>query len=403
MDPRPPVTDWATDFDHLSDEWAAHAPEILADLRNRCPVATTERFYGAYLLSRYDDIADVARRPEEFSSRITVINENHPDNVKLELAPITLDPPYHGPLRRALLPAFNPHQSELLRPFVEGTARRLVDAIGGRTEFDAAAEFTELLPTEVVAHLYGLPPELGPQFRRWVDGIIKDGQSDIDIARNANREVQAFFAEQLQRRVEAPTDDLITMILNAEIEEPDGTRRPFTHKERIGALLVILIGGIDTTWSVLGSALMHLGTHPEDLRRLVHEPELLPSAVEEFLRYYSPVTIARVITEDTEVAGCPVAGGKRILLSYSSANRDDAQFERADQVVLDREHNRHMSFGIGIHRCLGSNLARMELLVGLRTWLETFPRFELAVPESDIQWSHGPVRGPRQVPLRLLA
>jgi len=385
MDPRRPVTDWATDFDHLSDEWAAHAPEILADLRNRCPVASTERFYGAYLLSRYDDIVDVARRPVEFSSRVTVVNENHPDNVKMELAPITLDPPHHGPVRRALLPAFNPHQTELLRPFVERTTRRLVEAIVGRTEVDAAAEYTELLPTEVIAHLYGLPAELGPQFRRWVDGIIKDGQSDIDIA----------------RRAEAPTDDLITMILNAETEEPDGTRRPFTNKERIGALLVVLIGGIDTTWSVLGATLIHLGTHPEDLQRLVKEPELLPGAVEEFLRYFSPVTIARVITEDTQVAGCRVAGGKRILLSYTSANRDETQFERADQVVLDRTHNRHTSFGIGIHRCLGSNLARMELLVGLRTWLETFPHFELAVPESDIKWSVGPVRGPREVPLRL--
>ncbi len=402
MDPRRPVTDWATDFDHLSDEWAAHAPEILADLRNRCPVASTERFYGAYLLSRYDDIVEVARRPVEFSSRVTVVNENHPDNVKMELAPITLDPPHHGPLRRALLPAFNPRQTELLQPFVERTTRRLVEAIVGRTEVDAAAEYTELLPTEVIAHLYGLPAELGPQFRRWVDDIIKDGQSDIDIARRANREVQSFFAEQLQRRAEAPTDDLITMILNAETEQPDGTPRPFTDKERIGALLVVLIGGIDTTWSVLGASLMHLGTHPADLRRLVEEPELLPGAVEEFLRYFSPVTIARVITEDTEVSGCRVAGGKRILLSYASANRDETQFERADEVVLDRTHNRHTSFGIGIHRCLGSNLARMELLVGLRTWIETFPHFELAMPESDIEWSLGPVRGPRQVPLRLL-
>ena len=214
--------------------------------------------------------------------------------------------------------------------------------------------------------------------------------------------MQAFFAEQLQRRAEAPTDDLITMILNAETEEPDGTRRPFTQKERVGALLVVLIGGIDTTWSLLGASLMYLGTHPEDLRRLVEEPDLLPSAVEELLRYFSPVTIARVINEDTEVAGCPVAGGKRILLSYSSANRDERQFERADEVVLDREHNRHMTFGVGIHRCLGSNLARMELLVGLRAWLNAFPRFELAVAESEIQWSLGPVRGPRQVPLRLL-
>ena len=223
------------------------------------------------------------------------------------------------------------------------------------------------------------------------------------MARKANRAVQAFFAEQLQSRREVPAKDLITMVLESEATLADGTTRPFSERERIGALQVLMLGGIDTTWSSLGSFLFHLATHPEDRELLVKEPELIPGAIEELLRFYTPVTIARVITEDAEVAGCPVTAGERLMLSYPSANRDATKFERPDEVVLDREQNRHLAFGVGVHRCLGSNLARMELKVALEGWLARFPNFELAIEPDEITWSVGPVRGPRKVPLRILA
>ena len=403
MNERPPVTDWTTDFDHLSDAWAADGPEILAELRQQCPVAHTERFHGAYLVSRYDDIAEVAHDTATFSSRITGVNDNHPDNIKLELPPITLDPPDHGPIRRALLPAFNPKQVALLEPFVVGRVNHLLDLLEGRELVDGALDYAQMVPVEVMGHLFGVSPELGPQFRAWVDAFLKEGQLDLDVARKANREIQAFFANQLNERREDPTDDLVTLVLNAEASYDDGTTRPFSERERIGALFVLMLGGIDTTWSSLGSALYHLGTHPEDLATLVDRPELIPTAIEEFLRFYSPVTIARIINDDAEVAGCPVKAGERILLSFPSANRDETRFERPDEVVIDRERNRHMAFGVGLHRCLGSNLARMELRVALEAWLARFPRFELAVDPSEIVWTVGPVRGPRSVPIRLLA
>ena len=402
MTERPAVSDWTTDFDHLGDEWAGSMPAILADLRHRCPVAHTERFHGAYLVSRYADIADVAHDTVTFSSRITTVNENHPDNIKLELPPITLDPPEHGPIRRALLPAFNPREVAALEPFVVGVAERLLDDLAGRDLLDGAVDYAQLVPVEIMGHLFGVSPELGPQFRIWVDAMLKEGQADIEIARKANREIQAFFADQLQRRRQAPADDLVTMVLDAEARLDDGSTRPFSERERIGALFVLMLGGIDTTWSTLGASLFHLGTHPDHLATLVERPELIPSAVEEFLRFYAPVTIARVITRDAEVAGCPVEAGQRLLLSYPSANRDETVFDRPDEVVLDREQNRHLAFGVGVHRCLGSNLARMELKVALEAWLARYPRFELAVDPAEVTWSVGPVRGPRRVPLRIL-
>jgi cytochrome P450 len=403
MTERRPVSDWTTDFDHLSDEWAANSPEILADLRQRCPVAHTERVFGAYLVTRYDDISEVAHATSTFSSRVTSVNENHPDNIKLELPPITLDPPDHAPVRRALLPAFNPREVAALEPWVASVCERLLDDVAGREYVDGALDYAQIVPVEVMGRLFGVSTEMGPQFRAWVDGMLKDGQVDLDIARKANREIQAYFAGQLEQRRREPADDLVTMVLDAEARLEDGSTRPFTERERIGALFVLMLGGIDTTWSTLGASLYHLGTHPQDLATLVERPELIPGAVEELLRFYSPVTIARVITDDAEVAGCPVKAGERLLLSYPSANRDEAHFDNPDEVVIDRQHNRHMAFGVGVHRCLGSNLARMELQVALAAWLARFPRFELAVAPEDISWTVGPVRGPREVPLRILA
>lgn len=395
------MSDWASDFDHLSDEWAASMPTILSDLRARCPVAHTDRFHGAYLVSRYADIAEVAHDTETFSSRVTAVNDNHPDDIHLELPPITLDPPDHGPLRRALLPAFNPREVDALEPFVVDVVTGLLDNLDGRTEVDGATDYAQHVPVEIMSHLFGVSPEMGGQFRAWVDAMLKDGQVTLDIARQANREIQAYFADQLKQRRERPADDLVTMVLNAEVPLDDGTTRPFSERERIGALFVMMLGGIDTTWSALGASLFHLGTHPDDLATLVAQPELIPTAVEEFLRFYTPVTIARVITRDAEIAGCPVHGGERVLLAYPSANRDPEVFEEPEAVRLDREHNRHLAFGVGVHRCLGSNLARMELRVALEAWLRRYPRFELAVAPEEIVWSVGPVRGPRRVPLRV--
>lgn len=402
---RDPVADWATDFDHLTEEWAAQGPEILTELRDRCPVPHTERFHGAYIATRYDDVVAVAQDPATFSSRVTMVTDLHPDEVRLSLGPLTLDPPLHAPLRRALLPTFNPKRVVELQPLMAGIVEELLDDLAGRDVVDGAAEFAELVPIRLMSHLFGVPPSRGLEFKGWVNGILKDGLLDVRIAREANRAAQAYFAEALRTRVEQDEwkPDLVSTVLDARVTEDDGSIRPLTEREQIGSLYVLLIGGIDTTWSLIGAALLHLGTHADDLARLVAEPDLVPVAIEEFLRFYSPATVGRVISEDAVVGGCPVAGGERLLLSFPSANRDESRFDRADEVVLDRRQNRHIAFGVGIHRCIGSNLARAETEVALRAWLQRFPRFELAADPAEIRWSNGAVRGPHNLPLRLLA
>jgi cytochrome P450 len=406
-----PVQDWATDFDHLSDEWAAHGPEILADLRERCPVAHTDRYHGAYLVTRYDDVMAVTHDPGTFSSRVIGVTETPPDAAKLSLGPLTLDPPDHGLLKRALLPTFNPHRVAELRPLVEGIVEDLLDGLAGADAndvvVDGAGGFAELVPMRLMSRLFGVPDDKGEDFRAWVDGIIRTGQRDIAVARAAHRAMISHLTGALAERLDQPpseaADDLVQVVLDARITDADGTVRALTTEEQIGSLYVLMLGGIDTTWSLIGAALFHLGTHPADLARLVAAPELIPTAIEEFLRFYSPATVGRLITEDAGVGGCPVAGGQRLLLSFPSANRDPDHFDRPDEVVIDRLHNRHIAFGTGIHRCIGSNLARMETEVALRAWLRHFPRFELAVDPGAVDWSIGAVRGPYRVPLRILA
>jgi cytochrome P450 len=166
-------------------------------------------------------------------------------------------------------------------------------------------------------------------------------------------------------------------------------------------MILTLVAGIDTSWSAIASSLWHLSTHPDDLARLVNEPELMPVAIEEFLRFYAPVTMARLVKHDMDYLGCPMKQDDWILLGFPAANRDPDVFVDADKFIIDRAENRHVAFGLGIHRCAGSNLARLELRVALEEFIKRYPRFEL-VDADAVTWAQGQVRGARNLPFRIL-
>ena len=176
--------------------------------------------------------------------------------------------------------------------------------------------------------------------------------------------------------------------------------QPLSQPHLLGMLRLLLIAGIDTTWSGIGASLWHLATHPADRRRLAADPSLMPTAIEEFLRAYSPVTMAREVVKETTVGGCAFKEKGQVLLSFPAANRDPAVFPDPDRVLIDRAENRHAAFGLGRHRCLGSNLARMEMTVAIEEWLARFPEFRLA-DGAQVKWSEGTVRGPRRLPMAL--
>ena len=393
MELRTPVADWATDFDHHDPVYAEHAPRIWADLRQRCPVAYTDRFHGAWLPVRYDDIAAVAYDTATFSNRSVVLNERRPEEISFISPPITSDPPHHAGHRRVLLPQFTPQKVEEVAPFTRAGCHRRLDALLAANRADAAVDYAQHIPVMVTAHLLGLPESEADQFRLWVNEILVQGPLDIEVGRRATYEVIDYFRGQVEDRRRRGGDDLVSWVAAAEV---DG--QPIEEKDQLGMLFLLLLAGIDTTWSTLGASLWHLATHPADQNRLRSEPELLDTAIEEFLRFYAPVSVSRIITRDADIGGCPVEGGKRVALAFPAANRDPEAFPDADTFVIDRAENRHLAFGLGVHRCLGSNLARMMLREALGAWMERVPPFRLA-DDAEVSWTGGQVRGPRVVPV----
>jgi hypothetical protein len=222
-----------------------------------------------------------------------------------------------------------------------------------------------------------------------VRGFLELGLTNVDLQNESARQIFTYLWDRIQEHKENPKDDLITYLLNAEVEG-----QPVPEPHVLGTCFLLLVAGIDTTWSSIGSALWHLAQHREDRARLIAEPELMPVAIEELLRAYSPVTMARYVAEDVEYGGCPMHEGDRVLMNFPAANRDPSVFADPDKVILDRPKNPHIAFGVGIHRCAGSNLARMEMRVAIQEWLARIPEFRLENP-SAVTWAGGQVRGPR--------
>lgn len=389
------VRDWTIDFDHFDPAYNADPYPIWDDLRERCPVAHgPERLRGMWVPTRYQDVVAIAHDVEHFSSRSPVVTEVLPmSEMGIVAPPISSDPPYHTDIRRMLLPYFAPKRIEALRADVEALCDELIDAFADGDGCDAAEQYAQHIPVTIIARMLGVPAEQGDKFREWVHVLLEVGPNDLDGGFFGLMEFLTYFRERMLERRAAPQDDIVSYLTGATI---DG--RPMEDQEILGVCLLLLLAGIDTTWSSIGSSLLHLATHPDDARRLRQEPELWPLALEELLRAYAPVTMAREVAVDTELAGCPVRAGDPVLLPFPSANRDPEVFERPDEVILDRERNRHVAFGVGIHRCLGSNLARLELQVALERFLARIPEFRLA-DAGAVTWSVGQVRGPRRLPL----
>jgi cytochrome P450 len=391
-----PVSDWATDFSHLEPEWAADPYPIQDELRQRCPIAHTDRFGGGWLPTRYDDVAAIAHDTESFSSRTVVMGNFRPPHDVAPMGvtpPISSDPPFHHAARKLLLPAFTKSAVSKLEPATRAYCHELIDAFDRTDRVDAATAYAQHIPMRVIADMLGFPPEDGAEFREFVEHAL-EGINLEPEERIANMTMlYEYLIKQVNAHLANPRDDLTTYLLNAEL---DGHKLEPFHVT--GTMALLLIAGIDTTWSAIGASLWHLAKTPADRQRLVAEPDLLPTAMEEFLRAYAPVTMARLVRNDMQWGGKPMKAEDWILLSFPAANRDPEHFERADEVVIDREVNRHAAFGLGIHRCVGSHLARMELRVALEVWLQRIPEFTLADPAA-VTWAPGQVRGPRTLPL----
>jgi cytochrome P450 len=393
-----PVADWATDFSHLEPEWSADPYRIQDDLRQRCPIARTGRFGGGWLPTRYEDVAAIAYDTEHFSSRAIIMSNLRPPQ---ELAPvggsppISSDPPFHHDARKLLLPAFTKTAVTKQEPTTRAFCHSLIDAFEGQDVVDAARDYAQHIPMRVIADMLGFPPQDGPRFREFVENLLEGINLPAEERIVRVSRLFDYLLAQVHDHIENPREDLTTYLINAELH---GRKLDPSHV--VGTMALLLIAGIDTTWSAIGASLWHLARTPRDRTRLVADARLLPTAMEEFLRAYAPVTMARLVKEDMRWHGADMKADDWILLSFPAANRDPAQFDRAGEVIIDREVNRHAAFGLGIHRCVGSHLARMELRAALEIWLERIPEFTLEDP-SAVTWAAGQIRGPRTLPLRI--
>jgi cytochrome P450 len=396
MSELPAVTDWVNDWDWLDEQWGRNAIDIWNLVREHSPVATTERYGRAHMPVTMEAIQQVAHDTEHYSSvRVSVAR---PDAPRRPAPPITSDPPAHHGHRRLLLPSFSPKKIAPMEDDLRRFCRTLIADLDGATRADAAEQYSQHIPVHGICQLLGVPESDADMFRDWIFRNFQLAPRDNAVRLRLMEEMNAYTDRMLAIRLAAPEDDLLTLIAHAEIDgervDPDLQR---------GYVVLMILAGIDTTWSAIGSGLWHFAQHPDQRGRLVAVDDadmLWHTAIEEVLRYYAPVTMGRLVIADTEVSGCPMRAGEQTLVTFPAANHDPAAFEDAHLFQIDRAINRHVAFGLGIHRCLGSNLARLELTVALQEWLRAFPDYELD-PELDTTWANGQVRGPRNIPVVL--
>jgi cytochrome P450 len=382
------------DLDHYSDGFAADPYPQLAELRDRCPVAHSDAHGGFWVATRYADIQDLCGRPDEFSSRYSSV----PNDIgfgDVRIPPLQLDPPEHTRFKKLMTPVFSVAQAAPFEPAARSYVADLLDGLVTDGGFDASHDFARLVPTAVLCQILGVPDDV-ELLSGLVEQMLENAATDPDTAMAAGMTLFAHVGGIVAARKEQPGSDVLSHLLASEV---DGER--LTDEEVIFVGILLVLAGIDTTWSTLSLTVLHLATHPEDQARLRAEPGLLETAREEFLRIYAPVTVARQVVADLAFEGQHLHEGDMVLVSFPSANRDGTVFDQPDEVVLDRANNRHLAFGSGIHRCLGIHFARMELQVGLEELLRRVPPFELD-PARPVTWARGQVRRPKTVPLRFI-
>lgn len=335
-------------------------------------------------IAKHEDIDHVLHNPRLFSSAGDLTGQG---GQTVPLIPIAFDPPVHSKWRRLLDPFFSPREMAKLEDSVTQSANEFIDRFIGRGECDYADEYAVPLPCTVFMKIMGFPLDQLDLFvdlkERYLRGSGESFQSQDDVQRKAHEELDAILEDLLEQRRRHPQDDLITQLLECEF---DG--RPLTHDELMGTCNLMFVAGLDTVTDSLTCFYAFLGRNPEHRRRIAEDPEVIPRAIEEMLRYESPVTMVlpRVVTEETEVGGCPMHKGDRIIPLLGSANNDERVIDDPERVDFDRENFRHYAFGGGVHRCLGSHLARLELRISLREWHRRIPDYH--VPEDvELQWA----------------
>jgi cytochrome P450 len=346
-------------------------------LRDECPVHRGVGYDGAMevVISRYDDVCSALRHPEVFSSSAEAVSIGQ----EQPLIPLQVDPPDHLKYRRLLDPQFSPKRMAALETGAREFVNRLIDGFADRGSCDFHEEFATPLPSTIFLLLMGLPHDDLPIFLQWRDNTVRPDvePGDFDgaarIRDQTGHEITEYFDRAIEARRANPDDALLSRLVHADIEG-----RPLSREELLGTCHLLILGGLDTVTATLDCSIAYLAQHPEIRRQLVQQPELTGAAVEELLRWESPVQmVARIVKEDSSIGGVEVKKGDRVTVLIGAADGDEREFPDADTVSFTRHANRHVAFGGGPHRCLGSHLARLELRVALEEFHRRIPDYRI--------------------------
>ena len=398
MPERCPMSNPAEDWDPLAPENHADPTEIYARLHDECPVAWSDRFGGFYALTRFKDVTEAALDWHVFTSaqKTPIPDATTPD--RPPRAPAEADPPLHTAYRDLLNRFFAPEYIRGIEPVIRRTARDLIGRCVSLGEVDAVASFTFLMPIQVQCIFLGISVEDAEHIKTTVNRIIDAGAAgDTATHKAANDEIYDYIYRVLEARKKTPYDpnDLISAMIH---EDVDG--RKLSDDDIAGTIRLFLQAGHGTTTNMLGSIIRHLATTPEDQKRLRDEPKLIPQAIEEMLRAWTPVRlVGRKTTRNVEIEGRVIPEGSRVGLMVSAANRDERKFASANEINFDRKPNPHIAFGYGVHRCIGATLAREQLRIAVEELLSMTDAFELAGAPELSTWTH---LGPSKLPARFL-
>ncbi len=392
-------------FHYWNPEHQADANPLFDRMRATCPVGWSEQYGGFWILTTYDDVYRAYQEPGLFSS--------HPNSIPAEglgnarpVIPLEIDPPDHTAYREILAPLFTVRRLRPLEAKIRQHAVDLITGISTRPECDYVTDFAQVMPTKVFLDLVGWPLSDAAMFLGWSEKLLRDVPGDPEATKRQKEETGAalygYFGRELERRkaggrpAQGDKADVIDWLRGASF----GDARPLTDLEILDCLFIVLLAGLDTVQGVLSMSIEFLAENPDYRRDLQEHPELLDRAVEEMLRWFAPVLPGRRLTKDAEVGGVTMGEGDRVMLAMGSACRDGAAFADPDQVDFRRAPNRHIAFGAGAHRCLGSHLARMELRISIAEWLRLIPEFHVT-PGAPIRRHLSAVRGIDSLPLTL--
>jgi len=370
----------------FTQEAADHPHEAYARIRSECPVSREAGWTGGddhtVYVSRYEDVMWALKHPEVFSSAPGAVNigQEHP------LIPLQVDPPEHAKYRRMLDPEFSPIKMRALEPDVRLLVNQILDGFVDRGSCDFHEEFATPLPSAIFLRLMGMSQDDLGQFLEWRDDTIRPDTTDPAEAQRirdrVGAEINAYFERALDEKLANPDDGLMSRVAVGEV---DG--RPLTRAEQLGMCHLLMLGGLDTVTATLDCMVAYLAQHPDRRQALVDDPALVDTVVEELLRTETPVVmVPRVIAQDGELGGVEYKAGDSAVILIGAADVDDAEFPDAGSVDFEREKNRHVAFGAGPHRCLGSHLARMELRVAIEELHKRIPDYRIQA-DVDLHFS----------------